>query len=186
MATAFGRTLTNVTRARVSMRSLVSIVKKRTVVRARDLYRSGIHREALSRALRRGLFLKIGRGLYACKDFSADFERQIMLAMAIDSKAKKPVASDPRLRFVRFSGQALTLGVENTRIEGVPVRIYSAAKTIADCLKYRRKIGGNLAVKVLRESIDRRKCSEQRLRHFARICRIRKLVHAAYSLVARA
>ncbi len=197
------------------MRSLVSIVKKRTVVRARDLYRSGIHREALSRALRRGLFLKIGRGLYACKDFSADFERQIMLAckrvpngivclksavrfhgllpldsasiwMAIDSKAKKPVASDPRLRFVRFSGQALTLGVENTRIEGVPVRIYSAAKTIADCLKYRRKIGGNLAVKVLRESIDRRKCSEQRLRHFARICRIRKLVHAAYSLVARA
>jgi hypothetical protein len=39
---------------------------------------------------------------------------------------------------------------------------------------------------VLRESIDRRKCSEQRLRHFARICRVRKLVHAAYSLVARA
>ena len=49
-------------------------------MRARDLYRSGIHPEALSRALRRGLFLKIGRGLYARKDFSADFERQIMLA----------------------------------------------------------------------------------------------------------
>ena len=64
----------------MSMRSLVSIVEKRTVVRARDLYRSGIHPEVLSRALRRGLFLKIGRGLYARKDFSADFERQIMLA----------------------------------------------------------------------------------------------------------
>ena len=64
----------------MSMRSLVSIVEKRTVVRARDLYRSGIHPEALSRALRRGLFLKIGRGLYARKDFSADFERQIVLA----------------------------------------------------------------------------------------------------------
>jgi high-affinity nickel permease len=38
------------------------------------------------------------------------------------------------LRFVRFSGQALTQGVVNTRIDGVPVRIYSAAKTIADCL----------------------------------------------------
>ena len=81
--------------------------------------------------------------------------------MAIDLKAKKPVAGGLKLRFVRFSGQALTQGVENIRIDGVPVRIYSAAETIADCLKYRKKLGGNLAVKVLRESIDRRKCSEQ-------------------------
>jgi len=65
------------------------------------------------------------------------------------------------------------------------LRIYSAAKTIADCLKYRKKLGGNLAGKVLRESIARRKCGEQRLRHFAKICRVQKLVHAAYSLVAR-
>src|SRR5258705_1329586 len=135
MATAFGRTLTNVTRARVSMRNLVSIVEKRTVVRARDLYRFGIHPEVLSRAFRRGLFLKIGRGLYARKDFSADFERQIMLAckrvpngivclksavrfhgllpldsasiwMAIDFKAKKHVAGDLKRRLVRFSCHA--------------------------------------------------------------------------------
>src|SRR6266478_63909 len=214
MATAFGRTITNVKRARVSMRSLLSIVEKKTVVRARELYRSGIHPEALSRALRRGLLLKIGRGLYARKDFSADFERQIMLActrvpngivclksavrfhglvpldsasiwMAIDFKAKKPVAGGLKLRLVRFSGQALTQGVENRRIDGVPIRIYSVAKTIADCLKYRKKLRGNLAGKVLRESIARRKCSEQRLRHFAKICRVQKLVHAAYSLVAR-
>jgi len=197
------------------MTSLVSIVEKRTVARARDLYRSGIHPETLSRALERGLLLKIGRGLYARKDFSADFERKIMLAckrvpngivclksavrfhgllsldsasiwMAIDFKAKKPVADGLRLRFVRFSGQALTQGVVNTKLDGVHVRIYSAAKTIADCLKYRKKLGGNFAVKVLRESIAQRKCSEQRLRHFAKICRVRKLVHAAYSLVARA
>jgi predicted transcriptional regulator of viral defense system len=194
---------------------LFSIVEKKTVVRARDLYRSGIHPEVLSRAIQRGLLLKIGRGLYTRKDFSADFERQIMLAckrvpngiiclksavrfhgllpldsasiwMAIDFKAKKPVVRGLRMRFVRFSGQALTQGVVNTRIDGVPVRIYSAAKTIADCLKYRKKLGGNLAVKVLRESVAGRKCSEQRLRHFAKICRVRKLVHAAYSLVARA
>jgi len=67
------------TNARASITSLVSIVEKRTVVRARDLYRSGIHPETLSRALERGLLLKIGRELYARKDFSADFERQIML-----------------------------------------------------------------------------------------------------------
>ena len=184
-------------------------------MRASELYRSGIHPQELSRAIQRRLLLKVGRGLYVCKDFRADFERQIVLAckrvpngviclesavkyhsilplnsdsiwMAIDFKAKKPIANGLKLRLIRFSGQALTQGVENLRIDGVPVRIYSAAKTIADCLKYRKKLGGNLAIKVLRESIDQRKCSEQRLRHFARICRVRKLVHAAYSLVARA
>src|SRR5258708_36552895 len=85
------------------------------------------------------------------------------------------------MRFVRFSSQALPQGVVNTKIDRVPVRIYSAAKTIVDYLKYRRKIGGNLAVKMLRESIARRKCSEQRFRHFVEICRVGKLVQAAYS-----
>ncbi len=181
------------------MKRLVSILNKRTVVRARELYRSGIHPQELSRAVDRGLLLKIGRGLYARADYPADFERQIVLAckrvpagviclesaakyhgllslesasiwVAIDFKAKK------KLRFVRFSGNALTQGVFNTTIDGVPVRIYSAAKTVADCLKYRRKIGSDLAAKILHESITGKKCSEQRLRHFARIWRVRKLV----------
>jgi predicted transcriptional regulator of viral defense system len=192
------------------MKRLVSIVNKRTVVRAKELYRSGIHPQELSRALKRGLLLRIGRGLYVCRDFGADFERQIVLAckrvpngvvclesavkyhgilpldsdsisMAIHFKAKKPVANGLKLRFVRFSGQALTQGVFNTKIDGVPVRIYSAAKTVADCLKYRRKIGSKFAANVLRESITQKKCSEQRLRHFARICRVGKQVHTAYS-----
>jgi predicted transcriptional regulator of viral defense system len=100
--------------------------------------------------------------------------------MAIDRKAKKPVVDGLKLRFVRFSGHALTQEVVNTKIDGVPVRIYSAAKTVADCLKYRRKIGNNLAARILQESIAGRKCSEQRLRHFAKICRVYKIVHAAY------
>lgn len=82
---------------------------------------------------------------------------------------------------MRFSGDALTQGVVKTRIEGVPVRIYSASKTVADCLKYRRKIGSDLAARILQESIAGKKCSEQRLRHFAKICPVYKLVHVAYS-----
>ena len=150
--------------------------------------------------------------LYVSKDFRADFERQILLAckrvpngvvclesavkyhdilpldsdsiwMAIDFKAKKPVANGLTLRFVRFSGQALTQGVVNMKIDGVPVRIYSTAKPVADCLKYRRKIGSDLAARILQESIAGKKCSEQRLRHFVKICRVYKLVHVAYSSV---
>jgi hypothetical protein len=74
------RAAANVTRREYRMKRLVSIVEKKTVVRARDLYRSGIHPGTLSRALQHGLVLKIGRGLYARKDFSADFARQIVLA----------------------------------------------------------------------------------------------------------
>jgi predicted transcriptional regulator of viral defense system len=103
--------------------------------------------------------------------------------MAIDRKTKKPVVDGLKLRFVRFSGHALTQEVVNTKIDGVPVRVYSAAKTVADCLKYRRKMGSDLAARILQESIAGRKCSEQRLRHFAKICRVYKLVHVAYSSV---
>jgi predicted transcriptional regulator of viral defense system len=90
------------------------------------------------------------------------------------------------LRFVRFSSLALTQGVVNLKIKGVPVRVYSVAKTIADCLKYRRKIGRKFAAEILQEAIAGNKCSEQRLRHFAKICRVGKLVQAAYSMQPKA
>jgi predicted transcriptional regulator of viral defense system len=67
----------------------------------------------------------------------------------------------------------------NTRIDGVAVRIYSVAKTIADCLKYRKKMSRKFAAEILQEAIARNKCSEQRLRHFAKIFRVGKLVQAA-------
>jgi predicted transcriptional regulator of viral defense system len=191
------------------MKRLVSIVEKRAVMRARELYSFGVHPHDLSKAASQGLVVKIGRGLYTRKDFPSNFEHQVALAclriphgivclqsalawhgilphdsthiwMAINRKAKKPVVDGLNLRFVRFSGDALTQGVVNTKIDGVPVRIYSAAKTVADCLKYRRNIGSDLAAQILRESIAGKKCSEQRLRHFAKICRVYKIVHVAY------
>ncbi|MGC2530040.1 MAG: hypothetical protein WA639_20010 [Candidatus Acidiferrum sp.] len=194
---------------RLSMKQLVSIVEKRAVVRASQLYPFGVHPHDLSEAASRGLLVRIGRGLHTRRDFPSNFEHQVALAcqripngivclqsalvwhgilpfdsghiwMAIDRKAKKSVVDGLKLRFVRFSGHALTRGVVNTKIDGVPVRIYSAAKTVADCLKYRRKMGSDLAAKILQESIAGKKCSEQRLRHFAKICRVYKIVHVAY------
>ena len=96
--------------------------------------------------------------------------------MAIDHKARRPVQNLPKMRFARFSGRALTQGVTHTRIDGVPVRIYSTAKTVADCFKYRRTIGPEIAIRALRESIHQKKCSPERLWHFASICRVERLV----------
>jgi hypothetical protein len=84
--------------------------------------------------------------------------------MAIDRKARKPAMNGLQLRFVRFSGQALMQGAVNMRIGREPIRVYSVAKTVADCLTYRRKVGMNLAVE------------PRRLQHFAKIRGVEKLL----------
>jgi predicted transcriptional regulator of viral defense system len=66
-------------------------------------------------------------------------------------KARKPAVDWPPLRVVRFSGAALTHGVEKHVLEGVEVKITSAAKTVADCFKYRNKIGLDVALEALAE-----------------------------------
>jgi hypothetical protein len=66
-------------------------------------------------------------------------------------EAWSPQVEGPKLRIVRFSGMAMTVGIEKTLIEGVSVRVYGIAKTVADCFKYRNKIGIDVAVEALRE-----------------------------------
>src|SRR5262249_4507847 len=101
------------------------------------------------------------------------------IRLAIHRKARKPALQELRLRFVWFSGQALTQGVVNMRIDGEPVRVYSVAKTIVDCLKYRRKLAGAVLSKSLDEALCETKCTRERLLHFARICRVEKILRTA-------
>jgi predicted transcriptional regulator of viral defense system len=180
------------------------------VVHASELRELGIHHQILRRAVDRGLLTKVDRGMYLASGRPLDLEQRIILAckrvphgviclesalrfhrilpsgcdviwMAIDHRARKPIVKGMQMRFVRFSGDALTQGVINTRVDGVPVRVYSVAKTVADCLKYRNKIGVDVAMHNLRESVDQKNCSRERLWHFAKICRVEKLVRLAYA-----
>jgi predicted transcriptional regulator of viral defense system len=82
----------------------------------------------------------------------------------------------PRLRVARFSGGALTEGIEMHRVEGVDVRVYSAAKTVADCFKYRNKIGIDVAVEALRDFTRRHRGGATELARFARICRVTRVM----------
>lgn len=76
--------------------------------------------------------------------------------LAIDRLARKPRLSTPPLRVVRFSGHALQEGVETHELEGVTVRITSTARTVADCFKYRNKVGIDVALEALRAYRGRR------------------------------
>jgi len=71
--------------------------------------------------------------------------------LAIGPKARQPKGPGLRLRVVRFSGPALTEGIEPHRIEGVRVPVYGPGKTVADCFKFRRKIGLDVTLEALRE-----------------------------------
>lgn len=92
--------------------------------------------------------------------------------LAIDEKARKPRVSSPPIHVVRFSGTARTFGVEQRSIEGVPVKLYDPAKTVADCFKYRNKISLDVALEALRGCWRRRKATMPQFHQAAKVCRV--------------
>lgn len=96
--------------------------------------------------------------------------------MAIDPGARLPKKSQVPIHVVRFSGSALTSGIEEHEIDGVPVRIYGSAKTIADCFKYRNKIGLDVAIEALRDCWGRRLCTMDDLLEYAQVCRVGRVM----------
>lgn len=92
--------------------------------------------------------------------------------LALERPAWSPSIAHITLHITRFSGPAFSEGQEKHFIEGVPVRITSPAKTVADCFKYRNKIGLDVAIEALREARRKRLYTMNELMHFARICRV--------------
>ena len=95
--------------------------------------------------------------------------------MAIDVKAHLPRTSLP-IKFVRFSGPALTDGVETHRTDGVDIKVYCLAKTVADCFKYRHKIGLDVALEALRGYRKNNRCSMNDLWKYAKVCRVSNVI----------
>lgn len=92
--------------------------------------------------------------------------------MAIERTAWKPAISYPPLRFVRFSGWAMTVGVEQYQIQSSPVSITNPARTIVDCFRYRNKIGIDIAMEGLREGIRQHKSTPDQLWQYAEKARV--------------
>jgi predicted transcriptional regulator of viral defense system len=96
--------------------------------------------------------------------------------LAIDVKARKPSGDWPPLRIVRFSGRARTFGVERHVVEGVEVPVTSRAKTVADCFKYRNKIGIDVAIEALKDYLGKRGRSMDALERAAEVCRVGRII----------
>ena len=180
---------------------VLALARRKGVLRPRDLDAPGIPREHLRRLHAEGLLLRPGRGLYVPADARPTENQSLVEAckrvprgvvcllsalqfhglttqapfevwMAVGARAWAPHVDYPPLRIVRFSGPALTYGVEEHRIGGVPVRVYGPAKTVADCFKFRNKIGLDVALEALRDCLRRRKATMDELWRAARVCRM--------------
>ena len=96
--------------------------------------------------------------------------------MALDRGVRKPAIEYPPLRVVRFSGEALAAGVEEHTLEGQTVRVYNVAKTLADCFKYRNKIGLDVALEALNDAWRDRRFRMSEVERYARLCRVRNVM----------
>jgi predicted transcriptional regulator of viral defense system len=184
---------------------LIEKLKAKGILRARDIEALGISRTYLGKLHHAGVVERTGRGMYSLPDAGyseshslAEAAKQIpkgvvcLLSalrfhkittqapfevwMAIDVKARKPKVSGTPLRIVRFSGQALHAGMEKHKVYDVQVKVYSVAKTIADCFKYRNKIGLDVAMEALREGWRGKQFTMDELWKYAKICRIEKVI----------
>src|SRR5439155_12579860 len=138
-------------------------------VRPSDLAARGVPRSQLYRLVQRGMVERRSRGIYvasrhpitsqhtlarvakrvpggvfclltALRFHGLTTQNPAEVWIALPEKARKPRMDYPRLRVARFSGSALAEGIERRSVEGVKIRVYSAAKTVADCFKYRNKV----------------------------------------------
>jgi len=96
--------------------------------------------------------------------------------MAIDVWARKPRIEHPPVRFVRFSGKARTVGVEEHKTKGGSIRVYSPAKTVIDCFKYRNKLGLDVALEALKAYQTEKKGTMDDLWKYSRVCRVSNVI----------
>ncbi|HYI11813.1 MAG TPA: type IV toxin-antitoxin system AbiEi family antitoxin domain-containing protein [Thermoanaerobaculia bacterium] len=184
---------------------LLRYARRNSVVSRADLSRLGIHPETANRLTREGALSRIAPGQYrllggnitehhglalaaaavpkgvvclisALRFHDVGTQRAHHVWIALDRKQRKPVVEYPPLQIVRFSGDALTAGIEEHSIEGQQVRVYTLAKTIADCFKYRNKIGLDVALEALIDGWRSRRVLMSDLDSYARICRVHNVM----------
>ena len=175
------------------------------VLKTGEALSAGIHPRTLYEMERSGILEKLARGLYRIADMpllgnpdlvsvalkvpngviclisalayhgiTTQIPHEVYLAL--NRGAEPPRLEHPPIRVFWFTAEAFTQGIENHKLDGVQVRIYSQEKTIADCFKYRNKIGLDTAIEALKLYRERKRFKLDDLMRFARVCRVDKVI----------
>ncbi|MEY4327036.1 MAG: hypothetical protein RIS24_3207 [Verrucomicrobiota bacterium] len=179
----------------------LDLVKRLGLVRPKDLNQHGIPVIYLRRLLHRGELVQPARGVYAVAGHEPTLHHSLAMVskriprgvvcllsalayheigtqlpsvvwLAIDQRSRPLVTTDLPAKIVRFGAQSLVEGVEEHSVEGVTMRITNPAKTVADCFKFRNKVGLDIAVEALKDAWRRRKVTMAELDRFAATNRV--------------
>lgn len=180
---------------------IIDMFYKYGTLRPKDVEAAGISGVYLNKLHREGVVERVSRGLYrligsdfdenqstfeACKlipegvvclltalrfhELTTQAPFQVWLM--IEVKAHRPKIDYPPVRIFRSSGDAFTYGVEEHIMHNTPVKVYSPAKTVADCFKFRNKIGIDVAIEALRDTWNEKKATMNQLYEAAKVCRV--------------
>lgn len=184
---------------------VLELAKDNKVLRSKDLCARGIPRVVITRLTREGSLERIGRGLYALPNRPISENESLLevatrtregvfclltalrfhnlttqspfeVWLAIPHKGQPPKVESLNLRIIRFSKAALAEGIETHTLDGIPVRVYCIEKTIADCFKFRNKIGLDVALEALQEAWREKRIQMDELWHYAHICKVENVI----------
>ena len=184
---------------------VLDVARSQGVVRAKDLKEEGLPPRYLRRLRDRGKLEQVGRGLYrhpeapltehhslalvaarypdatVCllsalevHEITTQWPRRVWIA--VETGDWTPETPPVDLEVVRMSGAPWNEGVEGLVVEGIPVRVFGPAKTVADCFRFRRKVGLDVALEALKEYVRAGAGPIDDLYHFAEICRVRTVM----------
>ncbi|MBP6531092.1 MAG: AbiEi antitoxin N-terminal domain-containing protein [Burkholderiales bacterium] len=188
-------------------------LRRAGTARSRELVAAGFTRSELSRGVATGELVRVGRGLYALPGVELSEHGSLATVakrapgvvfclltalrlhelttqapfevwIAIGNKSHPPRLDYPPLRTMRFSEASLRAGVETRAIDGVPVHVTGVAKTVADCFKFRNKIGLDVALEALRDALKSRNANADELWKYAKINRVTNVMRPYLDAVA--
>ncbi|KAA3614220.1 MAG: transcriptional regulator [Planctomycetota bacterium] len=175
------------------------------MLRTMEAIRLGVHPRTLYAMRDAGVLERLGRGLYRLADLPPlgdpdlvsvalrvpdgvlclisalsfhEITTQIPheVYLALKRGAEPPRLDHPPVRAFWFGERAFSEGIETHQLDGVPVRVYGAAKTVVDCFKYRNKLGLETAIEALKLYLRRKRGSPNELMRLARVCRVEKVM----------
>lgn len=180
---------------------IVSLGREIGVLRPKDLVSLGLPPQYLVRLCSQGVFERVGRGLYVLADaeysekhttaevckrvphgvvclvsalafHNVTTQMPYQIWIAIDRTRRTPSEPGLPIRVFRFSEASMQAGVETHAVEGVPVQVFNVAKTVADCFKFRSRIGMDVCLESLRDVLRNRRCTRDEIYEYATICRV--------------
>ncbi|WP_306475897.1 type IV toxin-antitoxin system AbiEi family antitoxin domain-containing protein [Methyloversatilis sp.] len=193
--------------------AVLALAERQPLLRARDLTAQALPTVVLSRLVAAGKLERVARGVYSLPGRALSEHRSLAevalrvprgvvcllsalrvhgigtqapfeVWLAIPPHTPTPRLDQPALRVVRMSGPSLIEGIEPIEIDGVQVPVFNAAKTVADCFKYRNKIGLDVALEALRDGWAQRRLTMDTLWHYAAVNRVANVMRPYLESVA--